>query len=176
MLSELRFFINSILWGVVLLVMYDILRIFRRVVKHGYVSILFQDIVYWLINSLLIYRMMYEYNNGIIRAFTIIGLFIGMILYHGSLSNMIVEYISSFLNNTLDLIKKIICRIVNTFLWPFRFLYKKVKQLFLYLYKRIGTFVKKRVKKLLMPMIIALKKRGEKVRIKLSKQNQENES
>lgn len=169
LLNEVRFFINSILWGVILLILYDVLRIFRRVVKHNQFTTIIEDVIYWIINGILIFRMMYEYNDGIIRAFTIIGLLLGMILYHNSLSDMVVEYISNGINRTIAFINKVIGTIINTILWPFRWIYKQLKKIFGFLYKKLASFVKKRIKKLVLPLIIGLKNSKKRFNIKLSK-------
>jgi hypothetical protein len=56
---ELHFFLTSILWGVILLVAYDVLRIFRRLIKHDAFFIALEDLIFWVVASLFIFAMIY---------------------------------------------------------------------------------------------------------------------
>ena len=77
---EMRFFVISILWGCLILVIYDLLRIFRNIIRHNKIAIGIEDILYWILCGVLIFKMMYKHYNGIIRAFSILGMFIGMLI------------------------------------------------------------------------------------------------
>lgn len=134
---EVRFFLVSVLCGAFLLVAYDILRIFRRVVEHGTVWISIEDILYWMVGAVLIFRMMYKMNNGIIRWFSLIGILLGMIIYKYSISDYIVKGISFLLIK----IKKFIRKLIHILTGPVRFVLQKIQKLFEY----IGKKVKKRI-------------------------------
>ena len=116
-LIELRFFIVSIMWGGLILIIYDCLRIFRHVIKHKKFFIAVEDIVYWVVCSFLIFQMMYKQNNGIIRAFSILGMLIGMLIYHWTLSELLVEGISYLLKKIINFIFLIISFVLKPFLW-----------------------------------------------------------
>lgn len=107
-LGELQFFMISIVWGSLILVIYDCLRIIRKVIKHKQFVIGIEDILYWILCGHLIFQMMYKHNSGIIRAFAILGIFIGMIIYRYILSDFLVDNISGFLNKIIKSIYKII--------------------------------------------------------------------
>lgn len=51
-LYELRFFVISIISGVILLVVYDFLRIIRRIIKHNDI-IVFVDAIAFIINKII---------------------------------------------------------------------------------------------------------------------------
>lgn len=135
---EVRFFLISALWGVLLLVVYDCLRIFRKVINHGVVWISIEDIFYWMISGVLIFRMMYEMNNGIIRGFSLIGILLGMILYKYSISEFVVKWISFLLIK----IKMFLSKLLHILIKPLKFLFRKLRKLLLKLCmnlkKRIG--------------------------------------
>lgn len=166
--GELRFFITSIFWGVILIVLYDIFRILRRVIKHSNFVVMLEDISYWSVNAILVFRMIFQYNNGVIRTYTIIGVFVGMILYFNTFSDLVVNYISSFINGTLDLIVKVIRKIIWIIEWPFRFIFKKVKKVGGMLLKKVSTFVKKNLRKLVLPHINRLNNAKKRFKIKIS--------
>lgn len=132
-LVELRFFGISVFWGMLLLVIYDLLRILRRIMKHNNFLITIEDIIYWITSSILIFRMMYQQNNGIIRGFSILAMLLGMLLYHEVLSEGLVTIVSGILNKTIQGISKLISFILR----PFRFIIKKIGQLLAWLFSKI---------------------------------------
>ncbi len=114
---ELQFFLTSILWGAVLIIVYDFLRILRRLIGHGIFLISFEDLVYWLAASLFIFTILYKENNGIIRGFFILGMGIGMMLYYYVLSDLFVkgasEIIKYIMRPIMKLLRKLIKRLKN---------------------------------------------------------------
>lgn len=130
---ELRFFGTSILWGMLLLIMYDLLRILRRVVKHNSFFVAIQDILYWITCSVLIFCMMYKQNNGIIRGFSIIAMLLGMLLYHAELSDLLVNAISGIINKIISYGIKLI----KVFFSPIRFILNKISRIFVWLISKI---------------------------------------
>ncbi len=114
-IMQLRFFAISILWGAIVILTYDALRIFRRLKKHGNIMIAAQDILFWMAASIFIFVMIYQVNDGIIRGFCILGMTIGMVLYHFILSEFVVTMVTKLLQLLLtpfklviDAIKKVI--------------------------------------------------------------------
>lgn len=145
---------------------YDIFRIIRKIIKHNGFFIAIQDIIYWVVCSILVFNMMYEYNNGIIRAFAVLAIVIGMLLYHGSVSDMIVDGISMVINKGLHLVNVVIGTVLNTVLWPFKFIFKKIKRFIL--------FIAKKVRKLVLALIKPLKIKKKKVKMELSENQEDN--
>ena len=73
----------SILIGGALFLLYDIFRIFRRVVPHGNFWIGVEDFFYWLCCTAVVFVMLYRENDGMVRGFSIGGIMIGMLLWDG---------------------------------------------------------------------------------------------
>lgn len=145
-LTELSFFGTCVLWGIYLLVFYDVFRIIRRVFPRGAILVGIEDLLYWTVSSILIFRMMYQQNNGIIRGFAILGIFLGMIFYRNLISDPLVDFIAGFLNK----IKDGILAVIRLIFKPFRFLghlvavvFRKVFKLF----KKISLNIQKLLKK-----------------------------
>lgn len=162
-LVELRFFATSVLWGVLLLVIYDFLRIERRLISHNGFFIAVEDLIYWVIASLLIFRMMYKLNDGIIRGFSILAMLLGMLLYHHSLSTYFVEITSGILIK----IKKFIFAVINFILKPFKLLFKGIK--------KVLSFIMNIIKKLTQSLQKTLKKSKKEGKIALD-DNEENDT
>lgn len=80
-LFELQFFSKAFLLGIVMMISYDVVRIFRRIIPHGTAAVAVEDILYWLICGVCIFRMLYVENSGAIRGFAIAAVVLGMLLY-----------------------------------------------------------------------------------------------
>lgn len=144
---ELQFFLISVLWGAILLLVYDILRIFRRLIKHDSFFVAFEDLIFWVCASLFIFVMMYKENNGIIRGFSVMGMAIGMILYYYLLSDFLVNMIT---------------KLIRTLISPFVFAIKKIIQFIKMIVsrcKKVSNFIIRALKKWIKSVRIALNKR-----------------
>lgn len=89
--QEADFFAVSFLYGVFLLAAYDLLRIFRRTFVHKKGSVAAEDMIFWVIGGILVFRMMYEKNDGILRGTAFLAMGAGMTLYHYSISGFVVK-------------------------------------------------------------------------------------
>ncbi|MDD3173102.1 MAG: spore cortex biosynthesis protein YabQ [Herbinix sp.] len=144
---ELQFFLISVLWGAILLLVYDCLRIFRRLIKHDTFFVALEDLIFWVFASLFIFIMMYKENNGIIRGFSVMGMAIGMVLYHYIVSDFIVSMIT---------------KLIRTLISPFVFAINKIKGFVRFIWlrgKKAVNFIIRRLKKWTKSVRIALNKR-----------------
>ena len=122
--EEANFFIASFLYGMFLLVIYDGIRIIRRTFSHGKLLIAIEDMIFCIFSGLLIFVMMYEKNNGIVRGTALLSMGIGMFLYYYSMSYYVVDFgyemigkpvkkIHSFLGKGLKNLKQAVKLLVN---------------------------------------------------------------
>lgn len=146
---ELQFFLISILWGVIILLVYDILRIIRRLIPHNGIILALEDILFWVLASLFIFAMIYKVNNGTIRGFSVMGMGIGMTLYHFIFSELLVKWVTKALHLLLRPVRCLINRI-----------------------KRILLFVMSKMKNYISRILFRLKKIEKSVRITLTKKQQ----
>jgi spore cortex biosynthesis protein YabQ len=102
---ELQFFLISILWGGILLFVYDILRILRRIIPHDSFFIALEDFFFWVIASLFIFAMIYRINDGVIRGFSALGVVLGGVLYHYSISELLVRAVSALFHIIIKFLK-----------------------------------------------------------------------
>ncbi len=112
---QCSFFLFSVLWGIIILVIYDVLRIIRRIKKHKWFTIAAEDFLFWILAAFLIFRFMYEENNGMIRGFAVLGMGLGMVIYNRSLSSYFVDGISRIFLFTGKQIYKFLCLISKPF-------------------------------------------------------------
>ncbi len=103
---EMYFLFHSFLMGILITVLYDILRILRRILPHNILAVSVEDFLYWIVCSLLVFVMLIRENNGILRWFAVAGAMIGMMLYKKTLGRLFVRYFSLFLQKILHIVGK----------------------------------------------------------------------
>lgn len=112
-IHELYFLFHCFLMGILITVLYDILRILRRIVPHNIAVVSLEDFFYWIVCSLLIFEMLIRENNGVLRWFAVAGAMSGMFLYKKTLGFLFVKYVSLLLKRILHLVGKILRIIVK---------------------------------------------------------------
>ena len=106
--EETLFLYHSVLLGVFVAVIYDIIRIFRRVVKHNRFFLSLEDILYWVFCAWEVFYLLYKESSGVLRWFAILGIALGMFLYLISISRFVVYFISKVVNKCLHIVGKAI--------------------------------------------------------------------
>lgn len=102
MVSENEFLLHSLIMGVFLLFVYDILRIIRRVIPHDGFWVSVEDLVFWIYCGGEVFLLMYRESNGTLRWFAVIGAMTGMFLYRKLFSPVFVKYMSRLLGKLLE--------------------------------------------------------------------------
>lgn len=100
--SEFVLFLYAAYFGIEIAFAYDLLRIFRRVVGHNRLAMAFEDFLYWLWVGVRAFLMLYEYHNGRLRFYTILGVCVGIFLYTVSVGTLFVKYSAKLLNKTKE--------------------------------------------------------------------------
>ena len=75
-LEELRVAGVAILSGAVITIVYDGLRIFRRLIPHGNVWIGIEDFFFWMWTALWVFSVLYRENDGSLRSYNILAMVI----------------------------------------------------------------------------------------------------
>ena len=104
--QELVFLLISFALGEGLVMLYDVFRIFRKVVPHGVIWISVEDVLYWIMAALLIFGMIFQENDGLIRGFAIGGILLGMLFFNHFVSPFLIRSISGILKKILEILKK----------------------------------------------------------------------
>lgn len=100
--TEFVLFLYAAYFGVEIAFAYDLLRIFRRVVGHNRLAMAFEDFCYWIWVGIKAFLMLYEYHNGSLRFYTILGVCGGIFLYTISVGALFVKYSTKFFNKTKE--------------------------------------------------------------------------
>lgn len=88
--GEAYIFYIAILGGVLTGVVFDLFRAFRKQHSASVGFVAFQDILFWLITAGIVFALLLKYNYGEPRFFIFIGIMLGGILYHATVSRYVV--------------------------------------------------------------------------------------
>ena len=123
MVSENEFLLHALLMGIFITFVYDLLRIFRRVVPHNGFFVSAEDLLFWIYCGGEVFLLMYHESDGTLRWFAVLGALFGMFLYRKLVSPYLVKYVSMTLHRLLGILWKLLgwlCR-------PLRFMGRKTK-------------------------------------------------
>lgn len=104
--AEMEMFAVAFVYGVAILLIYDVLRIIRRVIPHGQVRMAIEDMLFWICVTLAIFKMLFYRNDGALRFYIIASSMLGMFIYSITVSRYIVKYVSKFLNKIVKYLLK----------------------------------------------------------------------
>ena len=135
--NEAIFFLVSVLCGMGLVLTYDFFRIIRRLIPHGNIWIGIEDVCYWIFGTVVVFLLLYQKNDGMLRAFCFLGIALGGIIYAFLFSRFVV---------------KIFVWVLGAIGKPFVKLGKKI----ITFIKKIIAFIRKRLKKLYKAIKIGL--------------------
>ncbi|MBE5851574.1 MAG: hypothetical protein E7299_01265 [Lachnospiraceae bacterium] len=92
--AELMLLLRALKLGIWIAVVYDLLRIFRRIITHNVWAIGVEDGLYWCYVGSEFFKLLYEYNEGRLRWYLIAGAMIGMLLYSITIGRSLVRFSS----------------------------------------------------------------------------------
>lgn len=101
-LSELRVVGIAVFSGALITLVYDFLRIFRRMISHGNVWIGIEDFLFWIWTAFWTFSVLYRENDGNLRMYTILAMVAGMLLYHQTISELLVYFFGKKLKKLIS--------------------------------------------------------------------------
>lgn len=156
--QQASIFIITVCIGFFIGFVYDLFRIFRKTLKHPNIFTQLEDLLYWIFVSLVMYYILLSKNYGEVRAFSIIGAFIGMIIYFLTLSQIFLPITIKI----IEFIKKCITFIIKIVFIPIDFMLKLIKYPYCFfknIFLRSKTKLKKGTKGLIREMKIIIHKK-----------------
>ena len=126
-INEVDIFFRAITLGVIFALIYDFIRIIRRIVFKSFIIMGLEDILYWLIMAVMTCVFLYKVNGGVIRSYIITGIAAGMILYELSIGRFAVKYLTIALRFILGKICKIFEKIWKMLHWGLKKVFKPIR-------------------------------------------------
>lgn len=108
MANENEFLLHALLMGIFITFVYDVIRIFRRVIPHNSFFVSLEDLGFWIYCGGSVFLLMYHESNGELRWFAVFGAIVGMLLYRKLFSPLFVKYVSLVLSKLLTGLGKIL--------------------------------------------------------------------
>ena len=100
---EIRFLGYSVLLGIIITFVYDNIRVFRRVIQHNTFFVSVEDLFFWIGVSLSIFLLQHRENDGIFRWFSVVGAFLGMVVYRLTISRFYIKHMTFVFRKVLYL-------------------------------------------------------------------------
>lgn len=124
MSDENIFLFYAIYTGVYITFLYDIIRVIRRVFPHSDGMVSLEDIGFWIYCGGRVFVLMYNFSDGMLRWFAVLGALAGMCFYKKFISTFFVSYTSVIFIK----IKMLIVRILKFVLRPVFKHYFRIKK------------------------------------------------
>ena len=121
--TQTLLFIKAIEIGILLGMFYDLIRIFRKIIKHPNWMLQLEDALYWMICIAITFGILYVHNFAQLRFFVFVGMILGAILYLCTFSILFMKIATWLIN----LIQRFILWLVHLVLIPIRWLINLVK-------------------------------------------------
>lgn len=108
-------FLQSLLLGVALGILYDVFRILRLMIPSGRIISFLEDILYFTLCGIITFAFLLAVNNGIIRAYLLAGEALGTVVYYLTVGKLVYR----IADKIISLIKKTLYLLYRVFLLPF---------------------------------------------------------
>ena len=82
--EQAAIFFNALLLGAILGLIYDFFRITRLAFIMPSILVLIEDLLFFLLSSIILFNYLLESSHGQIRYFILIGVVLGWVLYYFS--------------------------------------------------------------------------------------------
>ena len=77
-LEQLQILFHFFLLGIVITLVYDVLRLLRYLIPHNHAVIAGEDLIFWIVTGFVVFDMFLRESNGSIRFFSIGGAVSGL--------------------------------------------------------------------------------------------------
>ena len=101
MTQENLFTLHAMEMGIYLAFVYDLFRVFRKVIPHGRLWIAAEDIAYWCYCGVKVFLFLRRENNGILRWFAVFAAMAGIWAYLKLASPLFIKYVTMVLKKLL---------------------------------------------------------------------------
>ncbi len=148
--NQLPVFISFLICGVISGVVYDLLRIKRRIVPANNIVLFFDDMAFMLFNAVLVIFNAYAFNNGNLKWYEFPLMLMGFSVYRLTLSVLFIKIVFKVIDVTKHLILRFVispvARLFNRFKTELlnlcksvylKFVFYRNKSAFLHSYKEL---------------------------------------
>lgn len=91
-MGQVRFVLVTLCLGMLLMFGYDLWRFIRWIIPHHKIVVWAEDILYWTLMAVPAYAVFFIYNNGEIRWYGALAVFLGGFLYEKGISSVLRRF------------------------------------------------------------------------------------
>lgn len=99
--EEAMLILMSIYGGLILIICYDVVRIFRRIFPAGIFRVITEDIIYWTIASIYMFNIFLKYNYGMPRFFSVIMVLGTMVMFESLVGRHLIDKLSKIMRKII---------------------------------------------------------------------------
>lgn len=104
--NEMMLFGNAVLLGAALMLLYDVIRICRRILPRGIILVSIEDVIYWIVFGVAVFILLYRENDGAVRGFIVGGIAVGLFLYYQLLGRWLMKWMGILIRSLKKRLKK----------------------------------------------------------------------
>ena len=104
--NEMMLFGNAVLLGAALMLLYDVIRICRRILPRGIILVSIEDVIYWIVFGVAVFILLYRENDGAVRGFIVGGIAAGLFLYYQLLGRWLMKWMGILIRSLKKRLKK----------------------------------------------------------------------
>lgn len=123
--NQAYLFMMFILNGIFIGILFDIFRILRKSFNTPNIVTYIEDSIFWTISALTVLYTLFVFNNGEIRAYIFIGLFLGIVIYMLFFSKTIIKISVKI----IIFVKEIVYKILKIIIYPFACIIKIIQKI-----------------------------------------------
>ena len=116
--NQLELFLIFIINGIIIGILFDIFRVLRKTFKTNDIVTYLEDILFWILTGIIVLYSIFTFNNGEIRLFMFLAIFIGAVIYLFLFSSYFIKINVTILN----ILKNIILKIIKIIEIPFKYI------------------------------------------------------
>ena len=124
--NQLELFLIFITNGIIIGILFDIFRVLRKTFKTNDIVTYLEDILFWILTGIIVLYSIFTFNNGEIRLFMFLAIFIGSIIYLFLFSSYFIKINVIILN----ILKNIILKIIKIIEIPFKYICMFIRKIF----------------------------------------------
>ena len=117
--EQARLFAMLFLAGMLCGAVYEVIKVFRKNIRHKAFFIYAEDITYWLVVTAFVFMFMLGENHAEIRFFDICGFFSGMVIYR----TVFGKAVFAILDFAMNVSKRLFILFMEIILTPFRLIW-----------------------------------------------------
>lgn len=103
--NQAYIFLCIVIGGMLIGFVYDLFRVSRKAIKTKNIIVHLEDILFWLLVSILIFGILFVCNAGEIRGYAIIAIILGVIIYVFMFSPYVIKILLKIINVAKSVLK-----------------------------------------------------------------------